>query len=178
MRLTAGMLTGVVLWLAADATAAAQGVTQENLSFHGNLTELPCTILDGDRSLQVHMGAINARDLYSARSATTSFSLHLEGCDTRVSSSVTATFTGTQDPQLAGYLLPEVGSASGIALGLADGEGNALPLDRPSTARALTSGENVLSFAAWVEGEPEAIRQKNIVPGDFTATATLTLSYP
>lgn len=178
MRITAGMLTGVVLWLAADLTAAAQGVTQENLSFHGNLTELPCTILDGDKSLQVHMGTINARDLYSERSAAVPFRLHLEGCDTHVAGSVTATFSGTQDPQLAGYLLPEGGSASGIALGLADGEGNALPLDRPSKARALTSGENVLSFAAWVEGEPEAIKQQAIVPGDFTATATLTLSYP
>lgn len=177
MRITAGMLTGVVLWMAADLTAAAQGVTQENLSFHGNLIELPCTILDGDKSLQVHMGAINARDLYSERSTAVPFSLHLEACDTHVASSVIATFSGTQDAQLAGYLLPEGGSAAGIALGLADSEGHALPLARPSAARALTTGENVLSFAVWVEGEPEAIRQKNIVPGDFTATATLTLDY-
>jgi type 1 fimbria pilin len=173
MRITAGMLTGVVLWLASDIAAA----TQENLSFHGNLIELPCTILDGDKSLQVHMGTINARDLYSERAAAVPFSLHLEGCDTHVAGSVTATFTGTQDAQLAGYLLPEGGSAAGIALGLADSAGHALPLTRPSTARALTTGENVLSFAVWVEGEPEAIKQKNIVPGDFTATATLTLDY-
>jgi len=173
MRISAGMLTGVVLWLAADIAAA----TQENLSFHGNLIELPCTILNADKSLQVHMGAINARDLYSERSAAVPFSLHLEGCDNHVAGNVTATFTGAQDAQLAGYLLPEGGSASGIALGLADGEGNALPLERPSKARALTSGENVLSFVAWVEGEPEAIKQQAIVPGDFTATATLTLNY-
>ncbi|MNT57266.1 Major MR/P fimbria protein precursor [compost metagenome] len=57
-------------------------------------------------------------------------------------------------------------------------EGAALPFNQPTPEYAIANGSNKLTIQAYVQGEPIAIAQQAIMPGDFSATATFELTYP
>ena len=152
----------------------------DNLSFKGNLIAEPCTLRPGDDALSLDMQDVSSQELYAnTRTPGRLFQIHLEGCDSSITDSVTTTFTGTPNAALPGLLALDGGSvARGIALGLETPANVPLPINVTSDKQALNDGDNVIEFKAYVRAEPQAIVDKSIKAGVFTATSTFTLDYP
>ena len=152
----------------------------DNLSFKGNLVAEPCTLRPGDDDLSLDMKEVSPRELYAnTRTAGRAFQIHLEACDSSIADSVTTTFSGTPNTALPGLLALDGGSvAKGIALGLETPSDVPLPLNVTSDKQALNDGANIIEFKAYVRAEPQAIADKSIKAGAFTATSTFTLDYP
>ena len=169
------MICAVLLILAGWNAAAAEN----NVKFSGTLVALPCTIPDSDRTIQVHMGTVNAHDLYLHQDMPrVPFTLHLEDCDPTVDATVSVAFTGTEDipGKLPGYLAMD-GSAPGIAIGLENSNGEQIKVNHATPPLPLLAGNNELNFRAFIAGEPEAVKSRSIRTGDFSTTATLKIFY-
>ena len=68
--------------------------------------------------------------------------------------------------------------ASGIGVGMETLSDKPLPLNAVSDRQLLSDGSNVIELKAYVQGEPDAIRDQTIGHGLFTVTSTFTLDYP
>lgn len=162
-------------WIVGEQVMAA-----DNLLFHGVLVAEPCTLRPGDDAIPLDMSRISSQYLYAnSRSIGTSFSIHLEGCDTSIADSVTTTFTGLENSQLPGLLALDGSSvARGIALGIETVANIPLPLNTISDEQALIDGNNTIEFKAYVRGEPLALANRTIRAGSFKAISIFTLAYP
>ncbi|UXV20859.1 type 1 fimbrial protein [Pseudomonas fluorescens] len=159
---------------------ASNGHAADNLSFKGNLVEEACTIRPGDEAITLELWDITSKHLYiNTRSQGRGFKLHLEDCDTTVGKTVTITFGGTENPALPGLLALDGGSgASGIGVGIETLSDKPLPLNAVSDEQVLSDGSNSIELKAYVQGEPNAIRDQTIEHGAYTVSSTFTLDYP
>ena len=136
----------------------------DNLYFHGILVDEPCTIKPGDETVVLDFGNIPDKNLYAyKRTPSKLFQLRLSECDLSIGKSVKITFKGEENQAMAGegFLAISPGSqASGIAVGLESENGN-----------------TILNFYAFIQGEPDAIANKSIKRGPFSAIATFYLNY-
>ncbi|WP_244637253.1 fimbrial protein (plasmid) [Pantoea agglomerans] len=161
-------------------TAGSAVAGGENVKFSGTLVALPCTIPDSDRPIRVPMGNINAHDLYLHQAMPRiPFILHLQDCDTQIAGRVSVTFSGVEDAALPGYLAVDGGQseASGIGIGLENSNGEQIKVNQATASYALLSGNNELGFQAFIAGEPEAVKERSIQTGNFSAAAILEVSY-
>ncbi|WP_095185481.1 fimbrial protein [Pseudomonas sp. Irchel 3H9] len=156
------------------------GYAADNLSFKGNLVEEACTLRPGDEAVTLELWDLTSKYLYlNTRSVGKRFRLHLEDCDTTIGDSVTITFGGTENTALPGLLALDGGSgASGIGVGMETLSDKPLPLNAVSDRQLLSDGSNVIELKAYVQGEPNAIRDQTIGHGAYTVTSTFTLDYP
>lgn len=167
---------GILLCLLASATPAQ--AIDENLKFSGTLVSEPCELDPQTTSLAVDFKSVVVKNLYQyTRTNSVPLTINLTGCDTSLGSLVTITFTGTESTALPGLLAVE-GAATGIAIGMENQDATRLPLNSPSPQLTLAEGTNSFTINAYVTGEPAAIANKTITPGDFTATATFEIAYP
>jgi type 1 fimbria pilin len=159
--------------------ALGNGAAAENMLFHGALVAEPCVIPPGKEVIQLDFGSVVDKYLYlNQRTHGIPLIIELAECDLSVGKTVTLTFTGTENPNLPGLLLPQAGSqAAGVAIGLETPEGQPLPLNQSSAKYPLRAGNNGIQLRAYVRGEPQAIAQKSITHGAFNATATFILGY-
>lgn len=180
MKIPGGHVLVITALLGAPLLMCASAQAADNLSFIGNLVVEACTIRPGDEALQVGLRDAYSHELYlNSRTTGQVFEIHLEGCDTRLSDSVTTTFTGIESAELPGLLKLDGGSlASGIAIGLETVANKPLPLNVASDRQELSDGANIISLKAYIRAEPKAISDRLIGPGDFTTTSTFTLEYP
>lgn len=161
----------------------AAPVRAVDMSFSGTLVYAPCKIRAGDEDLTVQFYTTADKYLYTnTRTPGKTFSLHLEDCDTTVSSWVKLTFQGTENVNLPGLLAVDTGSgASGIGVGIETAGASVVPLplnvQGPENLLSTTSTTTELKFKAYVQGEPLALANKTIGLGTFTATATFVLEY-
>lgn len=57
-------------------------------------------------------------------------------------------------------------------------DGRSIPIDGTTDyAVPLTDGDMLIRLKAYVQGERQALANKSLVAGDFTAIMTYTLSY-
>ncbi|MEN4243661.1 fimbrial protein [Serratia marcescens] len=154
-------------------------IAAENMHFSGALVAEPCTLRPGDEDIRLDFGTVIDKYLYTyGRTEGKAFSLVLQDCDISLGNSVKVTFTGAESAALPGLLRPDGGSlAKGIALGLETATGAPLALNKPSEGYAIGKGSNSLQLQVYVQGEPEAIAQKSIGLGAFSAVATFGLEY-
>lgn len=154
-------------------------VAEENMFLHGTLVQNACTLLPEDEYVSVDFKTIANRDLYSyTRTPSKPFSIRFIDCDTSVGNIIKIKFTGTESKSLPGLLALDAGSkASGIAIGLQDAQGAALPLRQTTVLKNISNGNNVVTLKAYVEAEPGAISQRNIKEGSFSAVANFTIEY-
>jgi len=152
------------------------GKTADNIRYSGNLVAEPCTLLPADENIVVDFGTIINKYLYLYhRTKSQPFELHLTECDTSLGKLLKATFSGKESTALPGLLALD--GARGIAIGLETQDGEVLPLNQQMRGQEITDGDNTIILQAYVQGEPEAIANKTITQGDFTAIATFTLDY-
>lgn len=157
-----------------------EGYAADNLSFKGNLVEEACTIRPGDEAITLELLDVTSKHLYiNTRTQGKGFKVHLEDCDTTVGNTVTITLGGRENTALPGlFALDGSSNASGIGLGIETPNNQPLPLNTASDEQVLSDGSNVIELKAYVQGEPEAIRDQTIGHGRFTVTSTFTLDYP
>ncbi|CAO95312.1 fimbrial protein [Erwinia tasmaniensis] len=170
----------LILMLAGGLNVAqAASAPSVNISYDGNLVADPCTLLPEDESIVLDFGSVIDKYLYlNTRTHGKLFQLHLMDCDISLGNSLKITFRGTESIALPGLLAPDGGSeGSGIAIGLETHKGEALALNQPGSAQDITNGSNVIALKAYIKGEPEAIKDKKIRIGAFSAVATFHLEY-
>ncbi|MBU4630959.1 type 1 fimbrial protein (plasmid) [Pseudomonas sp. BF61] len=150
-----------------------------NVRLHGALVAEPCVIAPGGETVTLDFGTVMDKDLYAnQRTHGQPFDIHLTACDASLGKTVRVTFSGIENPHLAGLLAIDGGSqAKGIAIGMETPAGQKLPLNKPDEGVRLVNGSNTLTMLAFVQGEPAAIASKTIERGPFSAIATFSLEY-
>lgn len=155
--------------LAADAN---------NVHLHGALVAEPCVIPPGNEEITLDFGTIIDKYLYlNTRTLGQTFEIRLEECDLTLGKTVSVTFTGTENRALPGLLAIDGQQAMGIAIGLETPSAKPLPLNKASDKSLLQAGSSVIVLKAYVQGEPDALRNKSIMRGPFRAVATFHLEY-
>lgn len=170
------MLTPILLALISPLSQAAQPY---NVRLHGALVAEPCVIPPGDENIRLDFGTVIDKYLYTnQRTHGQAFEIHLTECDLSLGKTVKVTLSGIENPHLAGLLAIEGGSeASGIAIGMETQAGQPLPLNKSGEGYRLVNGNNTLTVLAYVQGEPNAIANRTIERGRFSAIATFSLEY-
>jgi type 1 fimbria pilin len=169
--LALGMSAGV---LAGQAQASDQG--HGTVKFHGTIIDAPCSITPNTIEQTVELGDISNKALANGgKSNPRPFDIKLESCDLSglTDKTVTITFTGPESSAQPGYLAI-VGNASGAAIAITNDNGTNIPLGTPSQATKTQQGDNVLSYAAYLQGNGTSAA---VVPGSFTSVANFTLAY-
>lgn len=160
-------------------TALAAPPAGVSVMYRGSLVAEPCTLLPEDENILLDFGTVIDKYLYlNTRTHSKPFQLHLIDCDISLGKTVKMTFSGTESLALKGLLALDGSSeAKGVAIGLETQDGQALALNQQSRGHEITDGNNTLTLQAYVKGEPEAIKNKAIERGMFTAVATFSLEY-
>ncbi|MEL5596587.1 fimbrial protein [Serratia ureilytica] len=173
------LILSCLIPLSCNAVYSPAATAADNLVMRGTLVDAPCLLRPGDEALVLDFGELVDKYLYSySRTPSKRFELHLEGCDTSVFTSVKVTFNGTENTQLPGLLALDPGSmVQGVAIGMESTTGTPLPINIEGAATALQTGNTVLGFQAYVQGEPAALSGRTITHGSFNATATFVLDY-
>ncbi|HIE1345158.1 TPA: fimbrial protein [Serratia marcescens] len=160
-------------------TTLAAAKPELSVLYRGSLVAEPCTLLPEDEDILLDFGTVIDKYLYlNTRTHSKPFQLHLIDCDTSLGKTVKMTFSGTESIALPGLLALDGSSeAKGVAIGLETQDGQALALNQQSRGHEISDGNNVITLQAYVRGEPEAITNKSIERGMFTAVATFNLEY-
>ncbi|CNK52557.1 MULTISPECIES: fimbrial protein [Yersinia] len=149
----------------------------DNMRFHGALVAEPCTIRPGDEAISLNFGTVVDKYLYSnQRTLGKQFQIHLVDCDVSLGTTANIIFTGNDNANLPGLLAVD-GNDVGIGIGLETLAGKPLLLNQSSDDIGLTAGNNIITLKAYVRGEPQAITQRTIKRGEFSAVATFNLQY-
>jgi type 1 fimbria pilin len=169
---------GLAILLTFGLTSTGHAV--DNLRFKGNLVEQACTIRPGDEAITLELWEVASKHLYiNTRTVGKGFRLHLDDCDTTISESVSITFGGVENRELPGLFALDGGSgASGIGLGIETLSNKLLPVNTVSDEQRLSNGNNVIELKAFVQGEPNAIRDQTIGHGAYRVSSIFTLDYP
>ncbi|MGL4429829.1 MAG: fimbrial protein [Silvania sp.] len=164
------------LFCTAAVISPAQAV-DNNLSFNGTLVSEPCDLDPATTDITVDFGTVIEKYLYlNTRTNSKPFVINLINCDISLGNQVAITFKGTESAALPG-LLAITGSAKGAAIGMEMPDGTPLPINQPTPPLTLNSGTSSYAFQAYVEGEPDEIKNQSIVPGVFSAIATFEMNY-
>ncbi|CAO95451.1 fimbrial protein [Erwinia tasmaniensis] len=172
-KLSAVLGLGFVLASGA-AFAADQG--HGTVTFKGSIIDSPCSITPETANQTVDMGQISNKALQNTgKSTARPFYIKLENCDVSslTNKTVTTTFTGTAS-KAQPKNLALVGQASGAALVITNGDGAAIDLGSASLPTSVQTGNNTLSYAAYLQGDSADVA---VVPGDFSSVANFTLAY-
>ncbi|EOZ9390974.1 fimbrial protein [Enterobacter cancerogenus] len=160
---------------------AATELLGGDVRFHGTVVALPCSIVPGSDNLVVDFKQASVKDLYlNTKTRITPFTIHLDNCSTGVFNTVSVIFSGPEDSKLPDHLVITPGgqgSASGVGIGLEEMDGTEVKLNRPTTPQSIQSSTMDLNYKAYLQGEPDAVNNKTISFGNFTASATFTLNY-
>lgn len=161
------------------ASLPTQAAGDNNVRLHGALVAEPCVIPPGDEEIPLDFGTIIDKYLYmNTRTLGQAFEIHLEECDLTLGKTVSVTFTGTESIALPGMLALDGSSeAAGIAIGLETPSAKPMPLNQVSDKSLLQEGSNIIALKAYVQGEPDALRDQSIERGPFSAVATFHLEY-
>lgn len=170
------VILGVMLFFATE--------TRSDVLLQGNLLDRPCKIDPASQTQNVTFTE-TATPLYwssPGKSAMKTFSVRLTNCyASSVGKVVKLTFNGSEELTLPGYLATTGTNAGRLAIGLVDTDGiTLLKLGSPhnSSAGDSVAGSSLdLRFKAFVQATPDAIAQKNVVPGNYSATATFEVNY-
>ncbi|CAI1914829.1 TPA: fimbrial protein [Serratia fonticola] len=172
----AALLLALALIVVPPVTQAAD---DNNVHLHGALVAEPCVIPPGDEEITLDFGTIIDKYLYlNTRTLGQAFEIHLEECDLTLGKTVSVRFSGTESSALPGLLALDGSSgATGIAIGLETPSAQPLPLNQASDKLLLQAGSTNIALKAYVQGEPDALRNQRIERGPFSAVATFNLEY-
>lgn len=152
-----------------------------DLSFKGMVMAYPCSIAPDSERVQVDLGKISTKSLYiNGKTQPVPFTIKLQNCTPSVFASVTVTFSGTENSNLADRLVISAtspGNAGGVGIGLLEEDDTPVYLNTPTTPTSISDTVLRLNYQAFVEAEPTALANGTIATGPFTATANYTLNY-
>ncbi|RBL66954.1 type 1 fimbrial protein, partial [Pseudomonas sp. MWU13-2625] len=165
-------------WIVSPWLPAIQAA-EDNLYFSGTLVNEPCVLAEGDKLIEMDFQSVIDQDLYlNGRTKGRPIELHLQNCDLDVGKrTVSITFSGNESSKLPGFLVVRSATVQGLLVGLETMAGVPLPLNKTHRMGELTHAENLLSFNAFLQGEPKVLANRTLGQGDFEASLTFALSY-
>lgn len=171
---------------AMSASAFAVDAGKGTVTFTGSIIEAPCSIAPGDESQTIDLGQVSNVTLQKGgMSAAQPFEIHLEGCtlNAEYKDGVTQKYNNMVEVKFEGTewvnngsntgLIQITGDASGAGIVLMNKSGAKININDSTVERAYTSGNNILSFQAALQGMSDA----TVVPGSFQAVTNFTLAY-
>ncbi|MDD2047818.1 fimbrial protein [Pseudomonas putida] len=166
-------------WVAASLWLPALQAAEDNLYFSGTLVNEPCVLAEEDELIKLDFKSVIDKDLYlNGRTKGRPLELRLKNCDLDVGKRmVSITFSGNESSEPPGLLVLQSATVQGLLVGLETTAGTALPLNKSHRMGELSSGDNLLNFNAYLQGEPEALANRSLGLGDFEASMTFALSY-
>ncbi|HHQ2586749.1 TPA: fimbrial protein [Providencia rettgeri] len=181
MKLQKIYVEGANILLASLITVISPAVMAESsarINYSGTLIALPCTIVPGMENLYVDMGITATKSLYRFnRTAGKVFEFYLEDCDTSLGNAITATITGPMTSEGLLQFSPS-SEAKGAGIGLEYLDGRPIPINNGTEYKVpLRDGDMTIRMKAYVQGEATALANKTLVPGNFSAVMTYTMSY-
>ncbi|EMI5491076.1 type 1 fimbrial protein [Providencia stuartii] len=174
-------IRGIAALLAGGLVVTSTTVMAESstrINYSGTLIALPCTIVPGMENLYVDMGITATKSLYRFnRTAGKVIEFYLEDCDTSLGNAVTATFTGPMTSEGLLQFTPS-SEAKGAGIGLEYLDGRPIPINDGNVYKVpIRDGDMTIRMKAYVQGEANALANKTLVPGEFNAVLTYTMSY-
>lgn len=167
---------GLVCSMVAGSAIAANNSTATDhttVNFHGTITETPCTLDSGSADQTVELGHVASSQLKNKGSSTAkTFKFTLTGCDVTSKKTVAVTFNGQADSTDSTLLALASGDASGAGIAINSGT-KQLPLGTASSAQTLTTGDNPLTFSAYLKGDGASA----VTAGEFSAVSNVTFTY-
>lgn len=170
------LVSGCLFSMAGAATAAAD---TGNIKFIGDITTSACAIGGGQQGadMTVTMGSIPTHMFQSVgdRSPETDFTITLIGCDTSVSDTAEISFTPGAGSVINSRLLSleNASGATGVAVGLAEANGQDIVVGGSAVSYSLLDGTNVLNFKAFYEATAATV-----TAGAANARAVFAVAYP
>ncbi|MDR0208043.1 MAG: type 1 fimbrial protein [Pseudomonas putida] len=166
-------------WVAASFWLSATQAAEDNLYFSGTLVNEPCMLAEGDKLIEMDFKSVIDKDLYlNGRTKGRPIELHLQNCDLDVGKRmVSLTFSGNESSEPPGLLVLQSATVQGLLVGLETTQGVALPLNKTHRIGVLSRGDNLLSFNAYLRGDPKVLTNRTLGQGDFEASLTFALSY-
>lgn len=166
-------------WVAASFWLPATQAAEDNLYFSGTLVNEPCVLAEGDKLIEMDFKSVIDKDLYlNGRTKGRPIELHLQNCDLDVGKRmVSITFSGNESSEPPGFLVLRSTTVQGLLVGLETTGGGPLPLNKTHRVGELTLGENLISFNAYLQGDPKVLANRTLGQGDFDASLTFALSY-
>ncbi len=168
--------------LSAGSVASAAIVTGGTVHFTGQIVNAACAVSADSTNRTVEMGQFRTANFTSvgARSHAVAFTIKLEDCDTKISTSAAASFSGNLDAKDPTVLAVSniaggaAGTASGVGIEISDHTGKVLKPDGSvfSTAQKLVDGSNQLSFTARYKSTNSVV-----TPGKADADALFKMEY-
>jgi type 1 fimbria pilin len=149
------------------------------LKMYGTLTPPICRVATDFENITVDFGPVNARNLFSKiRTNGIPFNIVLTDCEERWGGRLTVTIAGDESLGLPGFLAVSTGGTpTGIAIGIETTEGKHQPINVPGKSYQYFKGETVISMAAYLQAEPSALQNREMVAGSFFAIGQFTLIY-
>ena len=166
-------------WIVASLLLPSVQAVEDNLYFSGTLVNEPCVLAAQDVLINLDFKTVINKDLYlNGRTQGRPIDLHLQNCDMDVGRRmVSITFSGNESSDSPGLLVIQSASVQGLVVGLETIQDTPLPLNKTHRMKELSSGDNLLSFKAYLQGEPEALANRALGLGDFESSLTFALSY-
>ncbi|MDX4945558.1 MULTISPECIES: fimbrial protein [Providencia] len=157
---------------------SARADSTVDIHYKGTLIALPCTIEPGTENPYYDLGVTPTKSLYRfTRTSGFLITFELKDCDTSLGSIVKASFSGPVNSEGLLMFTPN-SEAKGAGIGLEYLDGRPIPIDGSTDyAVPLRDGDMTIRLKAYVQGEREALANKKLVSGNFTAVMTYTLSY-
>lgn len=180
MKFNKTMLAAVVfIGVSSVAHAVVKDQGHGTVTFTGSIIDAPCSITPETIDQTVDLGQVSNVALKDGgKSTPRNFQIDLENCElvttgTGKNNMVSLTFTGMESSAGNGRL-GITGTAQGASIAITDGAGTVIELGKPTQAQSLQSGNNTLSFSAYLQGDNAS---GGIVPGNFQSIADFTLAY-
>lgn len=169
----------ITAWIVASLGLHAAKAAEDNLYFSGILSNEPCTLAIEDKLIELDFKSVIVKDLYlNSRTRGKPIALHLKNCDMDVGKRmVYITFRGNESAVMPGLLVVDSTNIKGLLVGLETTNGSALPVNRSHRMAQLSSGDNVVNFNAYLQGEYDALANKTLGLGAFEVSIIFSLEY-
>lgn len=151
----------------------------DHVEFMGVLRNaIPCSI-NNDSDLVIPFNEVNDKDLYKKKDIIQSFDVIISGCEHLPDFSYTMAFTGIENSSIRGAIsIDSDDGTAGYAIKLNyDGNDILLNTEYPITFLNKRDLSTELTFKAFILGEEDAIKNRSIRLGGFTATTTFNIYY-
>lgn len=169
------VMASMAILAASISGVHAAGAGTGTISFEGEILEAACSIQPTSVDQTIPLGQV-AKSQLSTGGVTSpeNFQIELSGCalTALTDKTVTAIFTGAASTDVTGAL-GIAGTAQGAGIMIVDGAGTPIVLGAPTRPQLLQTGENTLTFGAYLKGKATG----DITPGVFTAVTNFSLAY-
>lgn len=172
-------IVNLSFWIAFSLWLPVTVAEEDNLYFSGTLVNEPCVLAVEDELVELDFKSVVDKDLYlNGRTGGRPITLRLQNCQLDTGQSmVHVVFSGPESIEPPGLLVLQSADIHGVLVGLETTAGKPLPLNKTHDMGKLVTGENLISFNAYLQGESTAMTDRTIGLGAFYAALNFTISY-